>query len=69
MTLVCFHCGLDIPTGEGRMVGVDVPYVNIFFHKHGCWDEANSPELNQYLALNVEKLYNYAEQSNKKGRK
>lgn len=68
--MICFHCGEKIAVGDKRqMVGIDIPYINLFFHRYPCWSEVQVTELNQYLALNKEKIYNYVEQARKKGKK
>jgi len=68
--MICFHCGKDIGVDDKRiMVGLDIPYINLFFHRIGCWEIANNPEIDLYLVQNSEKIYNYCEKDTKKGRK
>lgn len=55
----CFYCHKEIlPTDSKRMVGLDVPYVNLFFHTE-CLKLI--PDLLSYLTKNRELVYNYRE--------
>lgn len=65
---VCFHCGEPI-VGDYHMVGVDIPYVNLFFHRPTCWQATNCPDLNTYLASKAELVYTYKEKQGIKGKK
>lgn len=68
--MICFHCGKEIDAGDRyQMIGVEVPYVNLFFHKPTCWEAVGWEKFHEYLALNVEKIYNYVENTAKKERK
>lgn len=72
---ICFHCNSDIviePDMGKRvtevryiMVGIDVPYINLFFHAK-CYSEIDS--INEYLLAKAEKIYELAK-SGKKVRK
>jgi len=67
---VCFDCGKEIIRREdGRMVGVDVPYINLFFHRTCLNRIGGLQAVNEYLSLNKEKLYNWVIKSNGKGKK
>ena len=66
--MICFHCGKEIGDDQKGMVGLDIPYINLYFHKPDCWEIADR-DLNAYLAQNIEKIYNYSENDAKKGRK
>jgi len=68
--MICFHCGKEIDSGTRyQLVGIDIPYVNLYFHKPDCWNLVGWEGLNPYLALNVEKIYNYINNTKEKGRK
>lgn len=65
--MICFYCGKELVEEDKRqMVGLDVPYLNIWFHKPFCWSEANSPDLNTYLASKIEMIYNELSKENKR---
>jgi hypothetical protein len=55
--MICFYCDKEIED-RPMMVGIDRPYVNLYFHKPDCWEIVDR-DLNTYLALNLEKIYNY----------
>jgi len=65
--MICFHCGKEIED-RPMMVGLDTPYINLYFHKPDCWAIVDT-DLNAYLAQNLEKIYNYLEKDGKKGKK
>jgi hypothetical protein len=68
MSVVCFNCGKELTEEDKKqMVGLDTPYLNIFFCKPFCWSVANSQDLNTYLYQNIEKVYNMLVKSNEKG--
>jgi hypothetical protein len=67
--MICFHCGKEIGDERKELVGLDKPYINLYFHTPDCYELANIPDLNTYLALNVKKVYNYIEKDGKKGKK
>ena len=65
----CFHCGKKIERGEKvKMEGLDIPYVNLFFHVPDCWREANTPNLLAYLTSKIGLVYNYSKKSEIKGK-
>lgn len=58
---ICFYCEQEIKEDEPEtMIGVDIPYVNIWFHRT---ELRKITDLNSYLAQNAEKIYNYREKS------
>lgn len=66
----CFFCNNVInPEDTKRMVPLEKPYVNLFFHLD-CFRLV--PDLVVYLTKNLERVYNYKEnrkESEKKGKK
>lgn len=61
---MCILC--DLPVKDEDLIfyiGLDIPYVNILVHR-ACF-KANKDNLNDVLALNVEKVYNYIRELNK----
>ena len=68
--LVCFHCGKEISlkNNEHHMVAIDTPYLNLFFCSPDCWSTVN-PDIEQYLAENIELVYNYLRKPKEKGKK
>jgi len=67
MGKICFHCNKPIEDSDKvQMVGLDVPYLNLFFHK-ACMDLSKT-DINSYLAQNVEKVYNYMKNEEEKGK-
>jgi hypothetical protein len=67
MDRVCFNCDKELTEEDKKqMVGLDKPYLNLWFCKPFCWSEANTPDLNTYLSLKIEKVYNLYEQGIKK---
>lgn len=60
----CIIC--DLPIGDGDTIfylGLDIPYVNIKLHRE-CFHNIKH-NINEFLALNVKKVYNYIEEMNK----
>jgi len=58
----CFHCGKEINLGENekyKMVPIESPYLNLFFHKETCYREIKSTE-KEYLTENAEKIWEWA---------
>lgn len=54
----CFKCDLDIDIHDYKMYALDVPYVNLFFHK-SCFLEIGGYEnIVTYVTENREKVYN-----------
>lgn len=52
----CFHCDKEfIETDRKYMLGLDIPYVNLWFHL-GCWYDIRG-ELDDFLETNNEKVY------------
>ncbi|HAQ03056.1 TPA: hypothetical protein DCQ22_04150 [Candidatus Nomurabacteria bacterium] len=68
--MICFHCNEEIEDSQERtMLGLDVPYVNLFFHKN-CFNLYVKSDINLYLAQKSEIEYNrYIECKIKKVRK
>lgn len=57
-TRVCFYCDQDIlPEDSIFMLGIDVPYVNLFFHKDHY--ALIKDRISVFLTENIEKVYNY----------
>lgn len=52
----CFFCGEEIKEGEGRIVPLDKPYVNIWAHREGCADAMDYA----YLYENIDRIMEYA---------
>lgn len=66
MTKICFYCGEKITIDDQyQMLGLDVPYLNLFFHKNTCWKNIYS-NINLYLSENMEKLYNWIDKNDNK---
>lgn len=56
--LTCFVCSREILLGEGRMLGLDRPYVNLWFHR-GCYPKLDNEGWYDYLVDNKENLAEY----------
>lgn len=54
----CFYCGEEIRNGEGRIVPLDKPYVNLWGHRGICSNAMDE----EYLKNNVDRIYNYIEE-------
>jgi len=66
--MTCFYCGKDVDrsAGEGFFVAVEVPYVNILFHKHTCLREIeDNGGIDKYLNENKERVFKLAERKEK----
>lgn len=60
----CFYCDEDITTEQSKfMLGIERPYVNLWFHR-ACYALVRG-DLEAYLILNLKKVYNYREESGK----
>jgi hypothetical protein len=54
--MICFHCAKEIlETDKKHMIGLDVPYINIFFHT-SCYNLNVSSNINEYLSNNRQKV-------------
>jgi len=60
--MICFDCKKDIEDSNYMMVGLDIPYVNIYFHKI-CYLKIK--DINVYFTKNVNFVYNYSRQMEK----
>lgn len=56
----CFYCGEEIPEGAGRIVPLDIPYVNLWAHRGACADAMDT----RYLQENTERIYKILEEKN-----
>jgi len=64
MKKTCFLCEKRIlPKERYKMVAIEVPYINLFFHE-GCYGSIKF-DLSEFLSLNVNKLYNWCSKINK----
>ena len=66
--MTCFHCGkeVDRTSKEGFFVAVEVPYVNILFHKHTCLREIEEDGgIDNYLNKNKERVFKLSERKGK----
>jgi predicted nucleic acid-binding protein len=54
----CFYCKEEILEGEGRILPLDVPYVNLWVHRNTCADAADK----EYLQKNIERIYEFIEE-------
>ncbi len=64
----CFYCEKEIaPDEKLYYVALDRPYVMLPFHRDTCLREVESIEIEEYLRLNQERVFQYASLSlNKK---
>lgn len=64
----CIVCEEELLKEQERiMVGVDIPYVNVWFHRP-CYRQIKD-ELNEFLQKNLEKWYNKYVEEDKNDRK
>ena len=58
---ICFECTKAIEdVNDYKMVGIDVPYVNLFFHKSCFILIGGYGNISEYCTLNAQRCYNYA---------
>ena len=50
----CFKCGKKIKEDNRFMLGLDKPYVNLWFHK-ACFDKIDN--LMEYLNTKIDEIY------------
>lgn len=56
---LCFYCDKEIlSTDEKRIVPLDKPYINLWFHR-ACLDSIENVDV--LLTQNPQKIYNYKE--------
>lgn len=55
----CFHCGKSIE-GHSYIIGVDVPYINLRFHKE-CFKKVRGGDEEAYLQKHIKEIYKYKE--------
>lgn len=66
--MICFHCEKEIElVDKKRMVPIEVPYRNLWFHRD-CYNLIKEKE-ELYLTQNAEKCYNYSEKQLKNKQK
>jgi hypothetical protein len=66
--MICFHCNKTIESFQERsMIGLDVPYVNLWFHRD-CFDLHVRSNIDAYLLQNIKLCYTYQEKLNNKGK-
>jgi len=53
----CFFCGDKIDDGNGRIVPLDKPYVNMRTHRETCTGQITQ----EYLENNTDKIQEYIE--------
>ena len=65
--MICFFCGEEITEGTGRIVPLDIPYVNLWAHRGNCAEAMDE----EYLKENIERVYAYVDSlhKNKKNKK
>jgi len=53
----CFYCDEEIkePDEKYMMIAVEIPYINLFFHKDSCYLKIKD-NLNTYIRKNSEKV-------------
>lgn len=54
----CFYCEKDIEIGEGRIVPLDRPYINLWAHRATCADAMDK----EYLTKNIDRIYALVDQ-------
>lgn len=59
----CIICSQEVSHGEKRMFGLDIPYVNVYFHRDCI---SNDFEINKFLHENSVLVYNYIRNNNEK---
>jgi len=58
-TKYCFHCDKEIFPDEMKfMLGIDIPYINLFFHR-SCYKSIDN--IQDYILERVDKLIKIAE--------
>jgi hypothetical protein len=63
---ICFDCNKAIEdVNDYKMVGIDVPYVNLFFHKSCFILIGGYGNIHEYATQRLEMVYNYIENINK----
>jgi len=63
---ICFDCGKPIDDiNDYKMVGMDVPYVNLFFHKACFILLGGYGNMHEYCTQRAELVYNYLNNINK----
>jgi len=62
----CFDCNKPIDDiNDYKMVGIDIPYVNIFFHKSCFILIGGYGNIREYATQRSELVYNYLNNINK----
>jgi hypothetical protein len=63
---MCFECNKPIDDiNDYRMVGIDIPYVNLFFHKSCFMSMGGYGGIREYITQRSKQVYNYLENINK----
>lgn len=72
--MICLVCKKEVLKDQDKfMVGLDIPYVNLWFHRE-CYRQIEN-DINNFVLQNIEMVYNYnrggnnVERSNKNERK
>ena len=67
---VCFDCNKAIEdVNDYKMVGIDVPYVNLFFHKSCFMLIGGYGNIHEYCTLHSNNISKYKEHINESKRK
>lgn len=67
--LVCFKCKKSIETNDYRMVGLDKPYVNLFYHTDCFMESGGYDKICLYLAENPKMVYDSVSKSQERTKK
>lgn len=67
---ICFHCEKRIEKIEDdKMYGLDIPYINLYFHKHCFIEVGGYGNISVYLSENQKKVYNYLHKVSERNKK
>ncbi len=62
----CFYCNKKIGESKYFLLGLDIPYINLYFHL-SCYQEID--DIETYLKLNAERIYRLLDDRNRETRR
>ena len=58
----CFYCNKEIENENPSIIGVDIPYINLPFHKK-CFDKIKGNGEEKYLQENKKRIFELAKKT------
>jgi hypothetical protein len=53
----CFYCNEEIGDGKARIIALDKPYLNLYFHRETCFRKVENQGTENYISENVQRIH------------